>query len=143
MIKYKKLRIVWNASKRFEGICLNDELEKGPNLMNSLFKVLIRWRLNKIALVGDIKKMFTQIVICERDRPFLSFFWQSSEEQESQIYEWTRLIFGSKPSPDLSFSSIIYLAEQNKFDFPKGSNALKNDIFHIFLLAIYLTFSEN
>ena len=54
-------RIVWNAASLHDSVSLNDGLCKRPDLLNNLFQVLIVWRVNDIALVGDIKKMFNQI----------------------------------------------------------------------------------
>ena len=49
-------RIVWNAASLYDRISLNEGLCKGPDLLDNLFQVLIAWRANNIALVGDIKK---------------------------------------------------------------------------------------
>ena len=56
--KSTPVRIVFNSSVRYLGHALNDYWAKGPHLLNDLLGILIRFRENKIALIGDIKKMY-------------------------------------------------------------------------------------
>ena len=75
-------RVVWNSAAVFDGLALNDGLLKGPDLLNSLFTVLLAWRQNPIALVGDIRKMFNQIWISPNDRTFHRFLWRSGDQNQ-------------------------------------------------------------
>ena len=47
-----KLRLVFDSASPFQGVCLNDALEKGPNFTNPLFRCLISWREERIAMTG-------------------------------------------------------------------------------------------
>ncbi len=60
-----KLIIVHDASskERRNGPSLNDCLHTGPSLNPLLFDILVRFRDNKVALVGDIEKAFLKIEI--------------------------------------------------------------------------------
>ena len=60
-------RIVFNASASYNGHVLNDYWAKGPNVLNSLFGLLLRFRENPSAFVGDISKMFNSIRLSEFD----------------------------------------------------------------------------
>lgn len=51
------VRIVWNSSYEFPGVSLNDLLSKGPDVLNSIRGVLLRFRTGLYAALGDIKKM--------------------------------------------------------------------------------------
>lgn len=54
-----KLRIVFDAScSDGENPSLNDCLNPGPNLLSKIFDVLLRFRLNPIAILSDIKQAF-------------------------------------------------------------------------------------
>ena len=55
-----KFRIVFDCSAKSNGVSLNDKLFQGPTnyLNNSLLRVLLRFRQEQIAIVGDIKNMF-------------------------------------------------------------------------------------
>ena len=56
--KSTPVRIVFNSRARYMGHTLNDYWAKGPHLLNDLLGILIRFRENQIALIGDIKKMY-------------------------------------------------------------------------------------
>ncbi|XP_068234252.1 uncharacterized protein [Palaemon carinicauda] len=61
--KKGKIRVVFDCSAKFEGVSLNDVLLQGPNLTNSLTGVLIRFRQEVYAFIGDIEAMFFHIKI--------------------------------------------------------------------------------
>ena len=56
----KKVRIVYDASSKESktGTSLNDCLHVGPPLNPLLYSILLRFRENRIAPVGDIEKVF-------------------------------------------------------------------------------------
>ena len=53
-----RVRIVYDASAKRDGSSLNDCLETGPNTLPQIIDILLRFRLNKIALISDIKQAF-------------------------------------------------------------------------------------
>ena len=57
-VETTKVRMVFDASSKEgrSGTSLNDCLHVGPNLTPLLFDILVRFRENNIALVGDIEK---------------------------------------------------------------------------------------
>ena len=59
-----KLRVVYDASaKAHDGTSLNECLLAGPSLTPLLFDLLLRLRINKIALNGDIQKAFLNVEV--------------------------------------------------------------------------------
>ena len=60
-----KVRVVFDCAATYNGISLNSQLLQGPNLMNNLVGVLIRFRQEKIALAADIEAMFNQVRVIE------------------------------------------------------------------------------
>ena len=101
-----KVRIVYDASakERKYARSLNDCLHIGPALQPLLYDILIRVRLHKSVLIGDIKKAFLQIEVVPEDRDALRFLWvESIKDEPPKIRElrFNRVIFGAGPSPFL------------------------------------------
>ena len=98
--KPEKIRIVFDAVAKFNGTSLNDNLLTGPDLLQDLPRLLIRFRERAVAIAGDIDQMFHQVLILPRDRPALSFLWRSMEvNRPPDTYEMNKAIFGAKCSP--------------------------------------------
>ena len=94
-----KCRAVFNASaKTANGRSLNDCLLVGPKQQPDLFEILIQFRLHRIALSGDITKMYLQIELNEKDRNFHQMYWRSSQKQPIKKYHMTRVIYGVSSS---------------------------------------------
>ncbi|XP_057380343.1 uncharacterized protein LOC130702736 [Daphnia carinata] len=102
-----KIRPVFDASARGDhDLSLNDCLETGDNLNPELLEVLLRFRWNRVAWVGDIEKAFLQVEINPEDRDALRFIWTDDvpiggEQIEPSIFRWNRVTFGLSPSPFL------------------------------------------
>ena len=64
-----KVRIVFDAAASYKGTSLNDQLVTGPDLLNSLVGVIMRFRLHAVALIADIEAMFFQVRVIEKDQP--------------------------------------------------------------------------
>ena len=67
--------VVYDASSRESGVpSLNQCLYSGPPLTEKIADILMRFRIHKIALAGDLEKAFHMISVVEDDR-FLKFLW--------------------------------------------------------------------
>ena len=98
-----KVRIVWNAAAQFQGVSLNDAFHKGPDLLNSLMSCLLAWRRDRVALVGDVRKMFNQIEVAASDQIYHRFVWRFGDENSlPRAFQWLRLQFGDQPAPDIA-----------------------------------------
>ncbi|VDP74835.1 unnamed protein product [Schistosoma curassoni] len=64
--KLGKLRIIFYCAAVYQGCSLNDQLLRGPNTVNSLIGVLLRFRLGNVALAADIEEMFLEVKISRR-----------------------------------------------------------------------------
>ena len=64
-----KLIIVYDCSSKESSNVpsLNDCLETGPLLQPKLFDILVRNRLKRFVITGDVQKVFLQIHIDDRD----------------------------------------------------------------------------
>ncbi len=82
------LRVVFDCSARYKGTSLNDHLLSGPDMLNNLSGVLIRFRQHPVAVMCDIQKMFHQFHVVEADRNFLRFLWWKQGDLNSQPSEF-------------------------------------------------------
>ena len=69
------VRIVYDCTAKHKGIALNDMQKQGPDLVNSLVGVLLRFRKEAIALTFNIECMFHQIKADLKDTRALRFLW--------------------------------------------------------------------
>ena len=95
-----KVRVVFDAAASYKGTSLNDQLVAGPDLLNSLVGVIMRFRLHDVAMIADIETMFFQVRVIEKDQPSLRFLWRDVErENPPDVYHMQSMIFGAKSSP--------------------------------------------
>ena len=80
-----KLCVVFDASaKTSNGLSLNDILCVGPTLHPNLDCILLRFHIHKIALTGDISKMYREVQLSEADRQLHRFVWRPTPTQDIQ-----------------------------------------------------------
>ena len=129
-----KLRIVYDASAkvRKENYSLNECLYRGPVLLNDLCGLLMRFRLNQIAIVADIEKAFLQIGLQPDQRDVTRFFWMKDSSKARldydniQEYRFRRVPFGVISSPFLLGATVEYHLDTYGSDLSKK---LKDDIY--------------
>ena len=119
-----KVRIVFDAaSKDKYGKSLNSEIAKGPNRLNDLYPILLRFRQHRYAIQADISEMFLRCRLKKEDRRYHRFYWNG------KIWQWTRTLFGNRASPDLSQKVIVTNAELHEKEFPLAAACSKNDLY--------------
>ena len=94
-----KIRIVFDASSKFNGSSLNDKLLPGPNLLNNLVTVLSKFRRGKIAVISDIEKMYHQVLVPKADQDSLRFLWRDDPSHPVTEYKMLVHLFGKIDSP--------------------------------------------
>ena len=68
-----KVSRVSKAASVFKGNSLNSNVLIGPDLINSLFGFLLRFRKNPIAISPDMEAMFMHVGIIEKEQPSMRF----------------------------------------------------------------------
>ena len=95
-----KVRVVFDAVSKYDRVCLNDKLPTGPDLLNNLVGILMRFRSGKIGIMADVEQMFHQGGVCEEDRDSLRFLWRDLDETRlPDEYQMTVHVFGAVDSP--------------------------------------------
>ncbi|GFV32989.1 uncharacterized protein TNCV_1746311 [Trichonephila clavipes] len=130
-----KLRIVFDASSLAKSqLSLNDCLHTGLNFIPNLFFLLIKFRVNPIAFVADIKVAFLMIEIDESERDFTRFFWDENpgidlENKRLDIFRMTRVLFGVKSCLFLLAATIKHHLKKYVDIFPDTFNHLNQSLY--------------
>ena len=122
-----KVRRVANAASNFRGESLNSNLLTGPDLLNNLVGVLLRFREHPVVVLSDIDGMFMQIAVRQVDQSALRFLWMI--DNSIRQFQFTRLIFGATCSPFCAIFVLNKCAEDNKSKFPAALNAIKHHFY--------------
>lgn len=105
------LRIVWDCA-----VSLNDFIYQGPDLINSLTDVLIRFRRFKWVVCSDIQKMYLNVKIPPCDRGALRVLWWPNGDFSKQPVEYraTVHIYGAKSSGFVANYCVKKLAQSSQ-----------------------------
>lgn len=121
-----KVRLIWDAAAKVNGISLNSMLLKGPDMLTGLPKVLSRFRQRRIAIAGDIQEMYHQIKIRPEDRQAQRFLWRDHPNEELQIYVMDVATFGATCSPCSAQYTKNLNASVYEAEFPRAADAILN-----------------
>ncbi|XP_038221498.1 uncharacterized protein LOC119839325 [Zerene cesonia] len=122
-----KQRLVFDSAAQSHGICLNDELLEGPDLLLPLPGILFRFRERAVAVTADIKEMFLQIKIRAEDQPAQQFLWRGNERNSPpQHYKMTSMIFGAASSPFMAHYVRNHNAQMHADEYPMALEAITN-----------------
>ena len=121
------VRIVFNSSQTHKGVSLNACLAKGPDsYMNNLVGILLRWREERVALIGDIRKMFNSVYLKALEQHCHRFLWRDLQQHRPpDVYVIQRVNMGDTPAPAISTEAIYKTAELYREDSPQAANLLK------------------
>ena len=125
-----KVRIVFDSAARCKGISLNDVMLTGPKLQRDVLEILLRFRLRPVALVADVKEMFSQVVLAEKDRKYHRLLWRDLDPTKPlDVYEAVRLTFGDRASPYLAQFVLRSHALDSKESYPAAPMVLLRDTY--------------
>ncbi|KAL0902089.1 hypothetical protein ABMA27_000042 [Loxostege sticticalis] len=120
-----KLRLVFDAAAKSNGVCLNDALLEGPDMLRDLAGILFRFRERAVAVTADIREMFLQVKIVEENQPAQMFLWRGDDRTSPpKSYKMTSMIFGAKSSPFLAHSVRDHNATKHAIEFPRAHEAI-------------------
>ncbi len=103
-------------------IGLNQHLLPGPNLLNDIVDVLLRFRSGLFAFSGDVKQMFLRILLREEDRPFHCFLRRVGGEIVA--FQFQRHVFGNAGSPCVAVFLLKEHAKLFEGKYPEAADTL-------------------
>ena len=127
-----RLRIVCDASSKptKNSGSLNDCLETGPPLQNSMWHYLVRSRFKLILFCGNIEKARLQIRIRECERNALCFHWLNKcNPNRVEITRFTRLVFGLTQSPFILEATLKVHFHNCLWNYPKVIENISDDTY--------------
>ncbi|GIY76854.1 uncharacterized protein LOC103569155 [Caerostris darwini] len=109
--KGDKFCVVLDGSVKFStDVFLNDKLMVGPQLQTDLTTLLIRFRMQKIAMPADIEKVFRQIVLKNLDFQRVVFY--GSPFKPIQDFRLTRIAYDNASASYIAMKYLQQLAIQ-------------------------------
>ena len=124
------IRLVFNSSLKYKGRSLNDMLMKGPNTLNDLFGVLLRFRIHPHALVADIKKMYHTIRTTDVEKHVRRVVFRFLDTtQKPKVYGPTRVMFGDRPAAAITSVCIQETAKTYKHIDEKAAEMIIKDMY--------------
>ena len=131
--KPDQIRVVFDSSAEFQGVSLNKELLPGPDLMNSLVGVLIRFRQDNIAVMCDIEQMFHTFHVDPKHQNFLRFLWFKDNDPSKRIIEnkMTVDLFGNGPSPAIATFGLRKTADDGEEKYGKETRDFVHRNFYV------------
>ena len=100
--KLAKIRRVLIGAAKFHGYSLNNALLTGPDLLQNLIHILIRFRQYQYAVSANIDGRFLQVGVIPQDQASLRFLWREDLAEEIAVYQYVHRIFRAKDSPTCS-----------------------------------------
>ncbi|XP_058456945.1 uncharacterized protein LOC131434299 [Malaya genurostris] len=124
--KPNKVRLVWDAAASVNGVSLNSNLLKGPDLLTSLPAVISKFRERRIAFGGDIREMYHQIRIREEDKQAQRFLFRFDSHDSPDVYVMDVATFGSTCSPSSAQFIKNRNANEHRHLYPEAADAIIN-----------------
>ena len=120
----KTLRIVWDCA-----LSLNDFIYEGPDLLNSLVAVLIRFRRFPYVVCSDIRKMYLSVKVPKGDRGALRILWWQDGNLDSDPIEYRATVhmYGAKSSGFVANYCVKRLASRS--DSEKVTQVIEKDFY--------------
>lgn len=119
-----KVRIIWDAAAKVNGVSFNSMLLKGPDMLTSLPSVLFRFRERKFCVTADIREMYHQVNIRPADRSSQRFLYRSKPSDVLETYIMDVATFGSTCSPCSAQHVKNVNAEEWKKVYPEAASAI-------------------
>jgi hypothetical protein len=125
-----KLRIVYDASAKAWGSSrsLNDTLHPGPNLLEDLHAILLRFRTYAYPLVADVEKAFLMVGVIPTHRSYLKVAWTDADGN-LRTSQFKRVPFGLNCGPYLLLATIRQHLQGLQEEFPATVDKIRTSLY--------------
>jgi hypothetical protein len=120
-------RIVTNSSLKNSVRSLNDCLPRGPNSLNSMFDIMVRFRCHPVGLVFDLTKAYNSLRTGIVEKHLRRLIWRFSEDEPWQDFGFVVVAFGDKPAGEFLELGKGLTADAGKSIDPVASKRIKKD----------------
>ena len=109
------VRIVTNSSFNNHGNSLNSCLPKGPNSLNDMNRIMLRFRCYEKAFLFDLSKAYNTMRTGLVEKHLRRFIWKFNETDDWQDFGIDRVHFGDTPA-----ACLLEVAKQKVADLGKS-----------------------
>ena len=124
-----KVPRILNGAAKFHGASLNKSLITGPDLLQNIIYVLLRFRQHPFAVSADIKGMFLQVGVLPCDQPSMRFLWREDPLSNAVVHQYTHHIYGAKVSPTCANYALQRTASDNAKEYPEAAKAVLENFY--------------
>ena len=125
-----RIRLVFDAAAKSSKISFNDLVLPGPDLLELLLRVIMRFSQFAIAIKADMRDMFLKIKIREEDKDAQRFLWRGeNRDKEPDVYAMSSVLFGAISSPCTALFIKNKNADLFSSRFPAAVKSLKNNTY--------------
>ena len=102
----------------------------GPNFLNRLLGVLIWFRENEVALIGDIKEMYHSVGTTQLEQHMHQFLWREIDaRKEPDTYVIQRVSSGDRPSGTIATVALRKTAENGAREVPSRGQIIRDNTY--------------
>ena len=124
-----KPKVVYDGSAAFESNSINNCIYSGPDLLNPLSSVLARFRMRQYALMADIRKCFSQVLLPEDQQDLFRILWFQNDDIENgerKAHTFTRHLWGIISSPYTACTLHSYTQNSRRKPYQRNISFYKN-----------------
>ena len=121
------LRIVTNSSLNNGGNSLNGCLIGGPNSLNPMLDIALRFRCHECAMVFDLTKAYNSLKTGPIEKHLRRFIWRFSPEEDWQDFAFDTVAFGDLPAANFLEIGRNMTADAGVDIDPEASRKLNRD----------------
>ncbi|XP_071525744.1 uncharacterized protein [Panulirus ornatus] len=122
------LRIVFNSSAKYMNFSLNEMWAKGPDVLNSLLGILLRFREDEVVFTCDLAKMYNTVTMSLFDQHCHRFLWRDlNVHNKPDHYVLACVPFGDRPSGTIAMLALKLTAEMFQDKYPNATKVIINN----------------